>query len=55
MYNDILDFDNVVMCRQKRCSLGNYAYKTEQIRSDLKLFTKFGQDNFRGVAKQCFD
>jgi hypothetical protein len=20
-----------------------------------KLFTKFGQDNFRGVAKQCFD
>ena len=32
--------------------------KTEQIRSDqiaLKLFTKFGQGNFRGVAKHCFD
>jgi hypothetical protein len=29
--------------------------KPEQIRSALKLFTKFGQGNFRPDGKKCFD
>ena len=41
-----------------RCPLGNYGEKKEQNKSDqtaLYLFTKFGQGNFKGVTKQCFN
>jgi len=29
--------------------------KSDQTAFKLHVFTKFGQGNFRGVAKQCFD
>ena len=39
-----------------RCPLGNYEYKNQNKSDQIAiLFTKFGQGNFKGVAKQCFD
>jgi hypothetical protein len=41
-----------------RCPKGRYEYKKPQnksVQTAFQLLTKFGQGNFRGVMKECFD